>query len=78
MTPLKPSRLTDKFMYVFFDMEWMQDLAKHGGSFEHVPNLICAQQICSKCEAVDDMSVDCEQCGKHTHIFLTGPRRQIY
>jgi hypothetical protein len=69
VVPLKPSRLTDKFMYVFFDMEWTQDLAKCVGSFEHIPNLICTQQMCSKCEAVDDMSVDCEQCGKRTHIF---------
>ena len=30
------------------------------------------QQMCSKCEAVDDVSADCEQCGKHTHVFLQG------
>ena len=23
----------------------------------------------SKCEAVDDLNVDCEQCGKRTHVF---------
>jgi ribosomal protein L40E len=56
----------------------MQDLAKRDGSFEHVLNLICAQQMCSKCEAMDNMSVDCEQCGKCAHIFLAGPHRQIY
>ena len=31
--------------------------------------LICAQEMCSKCEAVDDLSVDCKQCGKRTNVF---------
>ena len=61
MSPLKPSKLSDKFLYVFFDTECTQDLQKRDGSFEHVPNLICAQQMSSKCEAVGDLSVDCEQ-----------------
>jgi len=26
--------------------------------------------MCSKCEAVDDLSVDSKQCGKRTHVFL--------
>ena len=37
----------------------------HEGSFEHIPNLICAQQMCSKCEAVVDMNVD-----KLTYVVL--------
>jgi hypothetical protein len=60
-------------MYVFFDTEYTQDLEKCDGSFEHVPKLICAQQMCSKCEAVDDLRVDCEQCGKRTHMFWQEP-----
>jgi len=56
-------------MYVFFDTECTQDLEKYDGSFEHNPNLICAQQMCSKCEAVDDLNVDCKQCGKRTQVF---------
>ena len=43
------------------------------GSFEHIPNLICAQELCSNCEAVNDLSVDCEQCGKRTHMFWQVP-----
>ena len=31
--------------------------------------ILCAQQMCSKCEAVDDLSADCEQCGKRNHVF---------
>ena len=29
--------------------------------------------MCSKCEAVDDLSADCEQCGKHTHAVWQDP-----
>jgi ribosomal protein L40E len=56
-------------MYVFFDTESTQDFEKHDSSFEHIPNHICAQQICSQCEAVDELSVNCKQCGKRTHVF---------
>jgi len=54
---------------VFFVMECTQDFENHGGSFEHIPNLICAHQMRSKCEAVEDMNVDCKHCGKCTHVF---------
>ena len=56
-------------MYVFFDTECTQDLARDDGSFGHIPNLLCAQQMCSKCQAMDDMEFDCDQCGKRTHVF---------
>ena len=29
--------------------------------------------MCSQCEAVGDMNVDCEQCGKRTHVFWQDP-----
>ena len=29
--------------------------------------------MCCKCEAVDDLSVDCEQCGKRTYVFWQYP-----
>ena len=38
-------------------------------SFEHVPKLICAQHMFSKCGAVDDLSVDCEQRGNRIQAF---------
>jgi len=63
-----PNRLPDKYMFVFFVTEYTQDLEKCEGSFEHVPNVICAQQMCSKYEAIQDMNIDCEQCGKHVHV----------
>jgi len=43
---MKPSKLTDRYMYVLFDMDCTQDLEKHDGSFEHIPKLIYAQQMC--------------------------------
>jgi len=69
VVPLKPSKLTNRFMYVFFDTECTQHFEQHDGSFEHIPKLICAQQMCSKCEAADVLCVDCIQCGKRTHVF---------
>jgi len=55
VTPLKTMNLTDRFVYVFFNTEFTQDFQNHDGSFQHISNLICAQQMCSKCEAVDDL-----------------------
>jgi len=48
VAPLKPSKLSNKYLYVFFDTECTQDLEKCDGSFEHVPKLICAQHMCFK------------------------------
>ena len=73
VTPLTDSKLSDKYMYVIFDTECTQYLARDDGSFGHIPNLICAQQMCSKCQAMDDMEIDCDQCGKCTHVFWEDP-----
>ena len=48
VAPLKPSKLTDMFLYVFFHTECTQYLESCHGSFKHVRNLICAQQMSSK------------------------------
>ena len=69
VAPLKPSKLSDRFLDVFFDTECTQDIENCDGSFEHVPNRICDQQMCSKCEAVDDLCAECEHCGKRTQMF---------
>jgi hypothetical protein len=65
--------LSDTFLYVFFDTKCTQGLEKPDGSFEHVPNFICSQQMCSKCESVYHLSVDCEQCGKRIRAFWQEP-----
>ena len=33
---------------------------------------MCSADV-SKCEAVDDIGVICEQCGKRTHVFWQDP-----
>jgi hypothetical protein len=43
--PLKLNKLSNKYLYVFFDMESTQYFQKYDGTFEHVPNLICAQHM---------------------------------
>jgi len=69
VVPLKPSKQSNKYLYVLLDTECTQDHEKCDVSFEHGPYLICVQQICCKCEAVEDVNVDCEQCGKRVHSF---------
>ena len=44
-------------------------LQKRDVSFEHVPKTICAKQMCSNCEAVVDLNVDCEQYRKLIYTF---------
>jgi len=73
VAPLKPSKPSNKYLYVFFDTEYTQDLEKCDGSFEHVPNIICGQQMCCECDAVDDVNVDCEPCRKRVHTFWQDP-----
>ena len=36
--PLKPSKLTYRFLYVLFHMVCTQDLEKHDRTFQHFPN----------------------------------------
>jgi len=73
VAPLKPSKISNKYLFVFFDTECTQDIEKRDGTFEHVPNLIFDQQMCCKCEVVEDVNDDCEQCGKRVHYFWQTP-----
>ena len=66
---LKPSKLQIGFVCFLLIRSAHRTLKSMMGPFEHSPNLICAQQMCSKCEAVDELNVDCTQCGKRTHVF---------
>ena len=47
VAPLKPRKLSDRFLYVFFDTECTQDLERHDGSFVHVTNLTCSANVVS-------------------------------
>jgi len=69
MKPLKdtlPAR-SDKVLYVFYDIETTQNTEYVDESKLHVPNLVCAQQFCSRCE--DAENGDCALCGRRKHIF---------
>ena len=56
-------------MYIFFDKERTHNLQKYDGSFEHITNLIYAQKMCHKCEALDELSVDFKPYGKRTQVL---------
>jgi hypothetical protein len=60
-------------MFVVFDAECKQDLEKYNGIYEHRSNLICAQQMCAKCQDEDDVGINCQQCGKRSHYFWEDP-----
>jgi hypothetical protein len=68
VAPLKPSKLTDTFMYVLFDTDCKQDSEKRDSPFVHIPKLICAQKMCSKCEAMHDLIVHLEVRKTYPHI----------
>ena len=50
--------ITQIFVRFLLDAEFTQYLEKRDGTFEQVLNLICAKQLCCKCEAVEDVNVD--------------------
>ena len=69
MVSLKRSRLIDRFKCVFFNTECTKDTENINGSFELISNLIYVHQMCSICESLNDLRIDCEQWRKLTHIF---------
>jgi len=57
MRPLKDSLSSagDKVLYVFYDFETTKNTEYMGEDKLHVPILVCVQQFCSICEAVEDV-----------------------
>jgi len=45
LAPLKPSKLSNKHLYVFFDTECTRYLEKRDGSLEHAPNFMCSANV---------------------------------
>jgi hypothetical protein len=63
----------DRLLYVFYDFETTQTTRYSSTARLHVPNLVCIQQFCSRCESSDDINQDCTQCGKRKHGFWEDP-----
>jgi len=60
---------SDTVLFVFYDFEKTQDTKYSDSATVHVPNLFCLQQFCSKCENIQDVSLDCEQCRRRKHVL---------
>jgi len=56
MRPLKDALppAADKVLYVFYDFETTQNTEYTDAAKLHVPNLVCVQQFCSRCEDEED------------------------
>ena len=73
MRPLKDALPSagDKVLYVFHEFEATQNIRYADEAKLHVPNLVCVQNVCSRCEVVEDG--DCVQCGRRKHSFWQDP-----
>jgi len=61
----------DKVLYVFYDFESTHNTRYNDKAKIHVPDLVCVQQFCSRCEDVEDG--ECVRCGRRNHLFLEDP-----
>ena len=75
MRPLKDEAPpSDVVLYVYYDFEMTQNTTySDGGATLHVPNLVCLQQFCSRCEDVEDAKRECERCGVRKDSFWADP-----
>jgi hypothetical protein len=74
MQPLKnvlPSG--DGILFVFYDFDTTQDTQYSDTAWLHIPNLVCIQQLCSRCESSDNVDENCTQCGKRKYSFWEDP-----
>ena len=67
----------ERVLCVLYDFEPTQDTKRSDKTNEHVPNLGCLQQFCSKCENIADIQQDCIQWGKRVHSFWEDPVRDM-
>ena len=75
MRPLKddlPAN-ANNLLHIFYDFETTQIKTYSDTATEHVPNLVCVQQFCARCEEIEDSSIDCDQCGRRRHTFWNDP-----
>ena len=74
MRPLKDAipPAGDQVLYVFYDFETSQNTEYADEAKLHVPNLVCVQQFCSRCEDAED-ACDCVQYGTRRLSFWQDP-----
>ena len=75
MRPLKvvlPANAVN-VLYAFYDFETTENKTYSEKAKAHVPNLVCVQQICARCELMEDISKNCERCGRRRHYFWNDP-----
>jgi len=71
VAPLKPSKLSNKY-FTFSLIRNAHKTLKSVMGLLSMFRTSCAQ-MCSKCETVDDVNVNCEQCGTRDHTFWQDP-----
>jgi hypothetical protein len=64
---------SDGILYVFYEFETTQNSRVSEKAALHVPNLVCLQQFCSRCEGIADIEIDCNQCGNRKHSLWDDP-----
>lgn len=59
-------------LFICYDFESHQNkpLEPDSRKFEHEVMLCVAQQSCVKCQNLDDLEDDCENCGSREHVFI--------
>jgi len=62
----------DEVLSVFYHFETTQNTSYMDEAKLHVPNTVCVQQFCSRCEDVEDGG-DCVRCGKWKPSFWEDP-----
>ena len=74
MRPLKGAMppAADKLHYVIYDFETTQNTRYTDAAKLYVPNLVCVQKFCSRCEDGED-GVDCVLCNRRKHSFWQNP-----
>jgi len=56
-------------LYVFYDIENNQNTRYSDAAMLHIPKLVCVQQFCLRCEDVENVERDREECGVRKHWF---------
>jgi len=67
----------DRVLYVFYDFETTHNTRYLETATVKIPNIVCLQQICSRCEDVEDDEHDCVQCGVRKHLYWDDPEASM-